>query len=423
METRNKILKSSLFIKSMVIVGMVLLLLIPMANVNSLIEERHRRSDEVQKEISAKWGKEQAVTGPVLAIPYVYPLNKLLVNYIYVVPTQLKIDGTIDSQTKKRGIYETVVYDAQLHFTGDFDLAAIEKLAPKGVSIQYDQAILATRVSDFTRITENVVGTFGENEVQLAAATHEAFGDAYTPLFTTVCLNRKEKTGFDLMLNLKGVNELMFNSLAKQMEVQLKGNWKDPKFKGTRVTDDNEANEEGFTSSWKFLNQRNYNGKYSPIRNTYEDQFGVALMMTNDHYSKSNRSAKYAILLIGLTYVAFFFIELLNKKNIHPLQYALIGLALCLFYTLLVSFSEHINFNLSYLISTVMTVGLIGIYTKAILESVKLSAFMLVIQSLVYGFIFLIIQLQDYALVAGSLGLFIILGLMMYFSKKIDFKK
>ena len=164
----------------------------------------------------------------------------------------------------------------------------------------------------------------------------------------------------------------MFNALAKQMEVQLTGNWKDPKFQGTRITDESEVNEDGFTSSWKFLNQRNYNGKYSPIRTTYDDQFGVALMMANDHYSKSNRSAKYAILLIGLTYVAFFFIELLNKKNIHPLQYALIGLALCLFYTLLVSFSEHLNFNLSYLISTVMTVGLIGVYAKEILSLIHI---------------------------------------------------
>jgi inner membrane protein len=423
METPNKIFKSSLFIKSVVIVAMILLLLIPMAKVNELIEERHHRSEEVQHEISSKWGKKQAVTGPILAIPYVYSLNNLIVKYIYLVPEKLTINGSIDSQIKKRGIYETVVYDAQLHFTGGFDISSIEKLAPKGVLIQYDKAVLATRVSDFSRITENVQGTFADMNVKLTAASHDAFGDSYTPLFTTVCLEHNDKLDFDLSMNFKGVDGLSFNSLAKQMDVELKSDWTNPSFQGTRVTDKTEVSEEGFVSSWKFLNQRNYNGKFSPIRDTYEDHFGVTLMMANDHYSKSNRSAKYAILLIGLTYVAFFFIELLNKKNIHPLQYALIGLALCLFYTLLVSFSEHVNFNISYLISTVMTVGLIGVYAKAILGSVKLSAFMIVMQSLVYGFIFLIIQLQDFALVAGSLGLFIILGLMMYFSKKIDFKK
>ena len=395
-----------------------------MAKVNNLINERHIRSEEAAKEMSSKWGREQTVTGPVLAIPYYNASERIRsTRYVYLVPDQLDIIGEVKSKIKKRSIFQTAVYSTQISLKGKFNINSIRAYLPKDddIVIQYDKAILATQIADISGVTHNVEGTFGEQKVGLSASSIDAFGTSYAPLSDIVCVDLGEQVDFSLQINLKGVNKLVFNAVSKQLSIDLKSNWKDPSFKGTNLPDVSTVNENGFHANWTFLNQRNFNGTFSPIRQTYQDYFEVELMMANDHYSKSNRSAKYAVLLIGLTFIAFFFMELLNKKNIHPLQYVLIGLALCLFYTLLVSFAEHCNFNTSYLISTIMTVGLIGIYSKAILKSIKLAGFIITIQTLVYGFVFLIIQLNDFALMAGSLGLFIILAIMMYFSKKIDF--
>jgi inner membrane protein len=139
-----------------------------------------------------------------------------------------------------------------------------------------------------------------------------------------------------------------------------------------------------------------------------------------DGYQKSHRSIRYAILFIGFTFLVFFFIEALNKILIHPVQYILVGVALIVFFTLLLSISEHLHFNLAFIISALATLVLIAGYVKAILKSNKLTLLITGILFVLYAFIFIIIQLQDFALLIGSIGVFIILSLVMYFSRKID---
>ena len=147
--------------------------------------------------------------------------------------------------------------------------------------------------------------------------------------------------------------------------------------------------------------------------------FGTDLYVPVSGYQKTMRSVKYAVLCILLTFAAFFLIETVNKKSVHPLQYGLVGIALVIFYTLLLSFSEYMQFNASYIISTIATVGLITWFVKGVLGSVRLSALLSMILVLMYGYIFTILQLQDYALILGSIGLFITLAVVMYFTRKI----
>ena len=152
-----------------------------------------------------------------------------------------------------------------------------------------------------------------------------------------------------------------------------------------------------------------------------ESSFGIDLILPVDNYQKSYRSIRYAVLFIGFTFLVFFFIEVLNKVSIHPIQYILVGIALIVFYALLLSLSEHLKYNLAFIVSAVSTLILIASYVRAILKSKKLALLISGILTVLYGFIFAIIQVQDYALLIGSIGIFIVLILVMYFSRKIDF--
>ena len=181
---------------------------------------------------------------------------------------------------------------------------------------------------------------------------------------------------------------------------------------------------EGFTANWSAsaLN-RNYPQFWSDNQVTYQlsdSKFGVNLLIPIDDYQKAIRSAKYAILFIGLTFLVFFIIEVMNARRIHPIQYSLVGLALCLFYILLISISEHSNFNFSYLISSIVVVFMIGIYSLSAFKNKILSITLCALLIGLYTFLFVILQLVYYALIIGSIGLTIILGLTMYFTRNID---
>jgi inner membrane protein len=184
----------------------------------------------------------------------------------------------------------------------------------------------------------------------------------------------------------------------------------------------------GFTANWKFLgHRRNFPQQFTEDANAQggrynlsSNQFGVDLFVPVNTYQKTMRSVKYAILCIVLTFAAFFLIEMVNKKSVHPFQYVLIGLALVIFYTLLLSISEYTGFNIAYLIASVCTIGLIGWFVRGVLQSSRLSFVLSAVMLLMYTYIFTILQLQDFALILGSVGLFITLGVIMYFSRKIQ---
>ncbi|MGB5782368.1 MAG: cell envelope integrity protein CreD, partial [Eudoraea sp.] len=199
-------------------------------------------------------------------------------------------------------------------------------------------------------------------------------------------------------------------------------NWSNPSFDGEFLPDTHTVDNDGFAASWNILHlNRNYPQSWSGADYYIHDSaFGVNLLLPVDRYQKSMRVIKYAILFLAFTFLVFFFVEVLNQVFIHPVQYILVGTAIVVFYTLLIALSEHITFNLSYLFSAILTLILVTGYVYAILSSKKLAFLILGMLGVLYSFIFTIIQLQDYALLIGSIGVFIILALVMYGSRKID---
>jgi inner membrane protein len=223
-------------------------------------------------------------------------------------------------------------------------------------------------------------------------------------------------------LNINGSESINFIPVGKQTNVDLDSDWANPSFEGSFLPNTRDINETGFNASWKVLHlNRSYPQQWIGTKyNIDESSFGVKLLLPVDHYQKSLRSVKYAIMFISLTFLIFFFTEILNKKRIHPIQYLLVGLGLSVFYTLLVSLSEQINFNLAYLLASLSIITLITAYSYSMLKNIKLTVIVAFVLSVLYTFLFTVIQLQDYSLLLGSIGLFLALAIVMYLSRKVD---
>jgi inner membrane protein len=214
----------------------------------------------------------------------------------------------------------------------------------------------------------------------------------------------------------------MFVPVGIETEVECSSEWNNPSFTGNFLPDSREVSENGFKANWKILHlNRNFPQKWTGTDfNIYSSVFGVEFLIPVDDYQKTMRTAKYAIMFITFTFLSFFLIELLNKKAIHPIQYLLIGFSLLVFYTLLLSLTEHMMFNLAYIIAGLANIILISAYTKSVLKSTQQTFIILGILLLLYGYLFVVLQLQDYALLMGSIGLFIVLATLMYLTRKID---
>jgi inner membrane protein len=424
---------NSLSLKIGIIIFLILILLIPTAMVESIIHEREERQKAAMEEISNKWGEEQTLIGPVLSIPYDHFMSmkessdakpKLIkqTRLIHILPNTLQINGTVKPEKRYRGIYEVVVYDSEVNLQGQFASFDFTKLDIKEENIHYDKAYLSLGLSDLRGIESQVTLKWNDNDSFFSPGIPDT--DIIQRGISTNVLVKENNSPykFKLKLDLKGSQFLYFTPVGKTTDINVTSSWETPSFAGLFLPDERNITEAGFTAHWNVLHlNRNYPQQW--IGSKYDiakSAFGVNLLLPIDRYQKATRVAKYAILFIALTFLVFFFVEVQHSIFIHPIQYILVGIALIVFYTLLISISEHISFNIAYSISSIMTIGLIFAYVKAILNIRFMSELMAGILLVLYSFIFVIIQLQDFALLIGSIGVFIILSLVMYFSRKID---
>jgi inner membrane protein len=425
--------KKSLTIKGLIISALILLLLIPTLFINNLVQERQIRQKTAFNEISSKWAQAQTIAGPIVSIPYwdfsrdsaghTYKIKR----FIHVLPDKLNIKGTIRPEKRYRGIYETVVYTSKLEISGSFINLFPANPSIPAQNVLYDEAFVSIGITDLRGIEDSVSLTWNNNAFPFNSGVETT--DIYkSGINAHIRISPGDTANtfcnFAIALNLKGSQYIYFTPVGKETIINVSSNWPTPSFDGAFLPDKRDVTEKGFTAYWKVLHlNRNYPQSWLGSGYSIDSSsFGVNLILSIDNYVKTDRSIKYAILFIGLTFLIFFFLELLNNKPIHPLQYILIGFALCIFYTLLLSISEQMTFNLAYLISCLMTIGLITWYAGGILRDKKLAALVAGNLVILYGFIFTIIQMEDFALLTGSLGLFVILAIVMFFSRKIDWK-
>ena len=368
--------------------------------------------------------------GPVISIPMDYRYKTEegyteFTHYWHVLPEDLVIDGEITPKELKRGIYELAVYTSNLKVSGSFQIPAPPS-SEHLHAIRYDESIITLGISDLRGIQNEI--EFGWNGEQLKVEPGSKFSKlAYSGLHIPLNLEQAQLTQqhkFSFQLDLQGSEQLSFIPIGASTSVKLHSSWTDPSFKGAFLPDTREVNEKGFEASWKVLQlNRNFpqawrgEEQFDKIK---ASSFGVGLLFSMDDYQKSTRSSKYGAMTIALTFLIFFLVEVVNKIKIHPFQYALVGLALCLFYILQLAISEHLGFNLAYCISTLAIVGMIGSYALSIFKVKRIVILLSLALLAIYGFLFVTLQMADYALLMGAVGLCLILAATMYFTRNIN---
>lgn len=443
--------RESVTIKLIAVAVLVLLLLIPAAMVRGVIYERSYTRDSAVEEVSSKWGGVQTVAGPVLVVPYMKRVvdssNKVITvrDYAHFLPDDLKIDAKMTPEIRQRGIFDVILYTSDIEIAGTLsapDFSGIDNVE----TVLLNEAFLVLGVTDMRGFQETVQLDFAGSKYAFEPGieTSDLFNSG---LSTSVPLSGKSKYPFSLKINLNGSETLYFLPLGKETVVNVSSDWNAPSFDGAFLPDERTVGENGFSATWNvlYLNRnypqimttgdikniepsddylyldRTYRTKeVLPTDSFYGSSFGVKLLLPVDTYHKTERSIKYDVLFTGLTFLLFFFVEVINRKRIHPIQYLLVGIALTVFYLLLLSLSEHIGFGRAYLVAAFAIVSLVGAYGSSVLRDRKIVMILTGVLAFLYGFLYVLLQLEDYALLMGSIGLFTMIAVVMYVSRNID---
>ncbi len=461
-ERLNNWIKESVTIKLISIGILILILMIPSSWIESLIYERQSRAESVINEIAGKWSGDQTITGPVLVIPFTKREKtdkgkdgieiREWEEKAFFLPEQLNINSKVDPQVLHRGIFEAAVYESQIELSSEFSKPDFKKLGIEGKDVLWKDAHLVMGITDLRGISKNPTLMLGNvalpcepsSQIGLSTQYSQAATGAYDNAAAVAAaypqssvfengiiadLNWEKAEDFSkdvsIKLGLKGSTLLYFVPVGKTTHVKVEGPWASPSFAGNFLPSSRDVSETGFKASWDVLH---YNRPFSQQwvgegQKISGSEFGVKLLIPVDQYQKSMRTAKYSKLIILLTFIALFMVEILRKVRIHPFQYILVGAALIIYYSLLLSFSEHVGYNWAYLVASLATVILVSLYSITFLDSKKLVFIFSFLMAFFYSFIFVIIQLQDYSLLLGSIGLFLIIGLIMYSSKNIRWYK
>ncbi len=411
----------------MIMVGILtLVLLIPLALVQDLIVERSVRQKEVISETTSKWGSSVYFYGPILKIPYKDPMT-LANNYAYFFPKNLnnKTDVTM-VKPLERSIYKSNVFTTKMEFDGKY---STPNFASKGIpaeNIYWNRAKIIIRTTNLKSLKDEVKMKLGNQNVtfeSVANTTNDSIESLETNYFDYQSLQNNTQFNFDISFN--GSKQIKMVPVGKTTDAKITSNWNSPNFNGNFSPISREITDKGFAANWKILHfNRPFAQQYFEVLPELgKFAFAVDFITPVDEYQQNERASKYGFLVIGLTFLIFFLIQSISKINIHIFQYSMIGIALIMFYTLLISITEHSSFSFAYIVAASSVIVLISLYSISILKDKKFPLFIGVSLTVLYTFIFVIIQLEDYALLVGSIGLFAILAAIMYFSRKIEWNR
>jgi len=456
LERFNRWIQDSIMVKLFSIGFLILILLIPTSWIGNMIAERQQRAESAMTEVADKWSGNQTIVGPVLIIPYRKQDivdhgkdGKEIVERIaraFFLPDKLDINGSIKPEILHRGIFDAVVYESSLAVKSSFLQPDLESLSINEDQVLWKDATMVFGITDLRGISDNPTILIGgksylaepSNKIGLVMNEIERQSDAsYNDNRPTsqhetsgtgiiVKLGWKDAGAFtqdvSINLSLKGSRGLDFVPAGKTTQVKLTGPWANPSFEGEFLPSSREITEQDFSATWKVLHfNRPFSQQWSDGDQILSGaDFGVNLLIPVDQYQKSMRTSKYGVLIILLTFMALFLVEITQKIRIHPFQYILVGAALTVYYTLLLSFSEQIGYNPAYVIASLATVMLVGLYSASFLKNTRLTILFSLLLVVFYAFIFVIILQQDFSLLFGSIGLFTMVAVLMYFSRKVN---
>ena len=414
---------------------MILVMLIPMSMTRGVIQDRQTVNLEAQGDIMNAWGQQQLVGGPVLVVPYQidrkgsYSEHVVGESEVYLLPQQITVDVEMIPEIRYRGLHEVPVYTANSVISGEFSAPNMLGLGVDHAQFDWSRAYFALPVSDARAIRNAPAISINGKEVRFEAGGNNITG--LPPQIVALAgellddVTRNRAFAFSIDLDLGGTKSIKFLPLGDTTDVSMRSTWSSPTFTGDHLPETREISDDGFTASWRVASL----GRTLPSRwiddhlpNAAQDLsgFGVSLFVPIGIYQMTDRATKYAVLFIGLTYVTFFLFEVLVRLRLHPLQYLLVGFANTLFFLLLLSLSEHIGFGLAYFMSALASTGLVALYSSSILKSWRRASLVTGMLSGLYGFLYLTLRAESLAMLAGTIGLWFSLGVVMYLTRHID---
>lgn len=411
--------------------------------INSIISSRSYLQNNVKESIARSSAGAQTVLGPLLVIAYTEEYTTKTVedkvekitrmrddNTMLVLPQSLTLDGGFITQNKKLGIYEARMYQLNGQIKGNFEIP--DKIQPqhKDGVITIKSAKLSFGISDTRGFTSKPVLNWDNRAVEfkqgsdvnaIGAGIHAELGDLANALGKNI--------PFDFELGLRGMENFAFSPVADINTINLRSNWPHPHFNGDFLPDSStqKVSKDGFVANWNISSIASNNQTELFNRLTASDSnttvlktLDVGFIEPVNIYSLADRATKYGLLFIGLTFAGFFMVEVIKRLSIHPAQYTLVGLAMALFYLLLISFAEHIGFAYAYLLASVACVSLLGYYLSYVLKSKTSGITFAALLTLLYGALYGILQSEDNALLMGSVLVFILLALTMIITRNIN---
>jgi inner membrane protein len=425
--------RDSRTLRLLAVCALGLVLNIPLAMIEGLVFDRQQRGEAAIDEITSRWGGAQTIAGPALVIPFTRfradakqdGAGKIETHHAVFLPRSLQVRGRLQTETRRRGIVAVPVYTLDLSVEGEFGPADAEELGIRGQDMEWERAALSVGISDMHALPGQPQLDWKGRGIAFRPGL-AGLDAARDGIHASVDAGKNGETlRFAFTISLNGSRELMFVPFGEDSRVQLESNYAHPSFQGKWLPARREVSDAGFTADWtvSYLG-RGYAQSWiagTGATNAIEaSRFGLRLLEPVDHYRMTERSVKYAILFVLLTFLLLWLIEVLAGIRVHPVQFLLVGAALCMFYLLELSLAEHVGFAPAYATASALVVALIGCYSAAVLHNRRRALAVAAACSGLYAYLYFLLANEDYSLLIGSLVLFLILAAVMYFTRRKD---
>lgn len=454
-------LRRSAGLKLILICALVLLMAIPAMFIGAISYERSSAAQEVIQDVSRRYGGEQVIVGPILSVPYETRLadgTRQTGHYIIFPDRGQANFQSVDVVTKTQSLYKVPVYSALGHLEARFE-DPLSKLKESGLDLQLADARFLISVSDVRGLKKDIhlrgpdgnmkqfepaieesharaaiPAVYGQNadgsraviKAAIPGQMHQAlprFGH-WLSVSANDYLSQDRNFSVSAELSLSGAQSMAVPPFAKSTEVSISSNWPDPGFKGEFTPREREITDLGFSADWTmpYLSRgiRGQGRAEDVLRGLTSNMVRVKFVNTDNPYQTVNRALKYSVLFIGLVFLAYFLFEIIVGRPVHPAQYILIGLAQAIFYLLLLAFAERIGFVLAFAISASLTVAITAGYAGTVFGSRQYIWKAGSVFAIVYGLLFVLMRIEDFALMIGALASFVAIAATMYLTRGVD---
>ena len=426
---------NSAFLRVLFIGAVIMLLIIPISMIDDQISERQWTKRDAINDVAQKWGHQQTLIGARLVIPY-YEITSWKnkdgktersrkKRYATFLPEKFDVSIQVDNQTRHRGIFEIPLYQSHIEINGKFNKPNLNHWNIESQNILWNQAELVIGITGASSIQQNFQLNWNNKTYDMEAGSGEAninqpgFHARLNEAFKEAAYN------FSMQIDINGSESLYVAPVGKNSRIYMDSNWPDPSFQGYKLPVEHSITNQGFTANWKIPGlslgyPQQWLNHHFDQTNLERSIVGVNFISPIDNYRMTERSIKYAMLFLVLTFTVLWIFELTSKVRVHLLQYLFIGLGMSIFYLLLLAISEHIHFIYAYATASAAITIMTTAYAKAVFKSNKKALTMGVIVSLIYTYLFALLNEQDYALLTGALGVFVTLAIVMYATRNID---